>query len=90
MNKAELIDEVILYTGLTRTESGEAVNAIMLVITDSLARGEKVTLVGFGTFRVTERKARRGRNPQTGEAIQISAKKVPVFKAGKNLRKKVR
>lgn len=90
MNKAELIDEVILYTGLTRTESGEAVNAIISVITDSLARGEKVTLVGFGTFQVGTRKARRGRNPQTGEAIQIPARKVPVFKAGKDLKEKVR
>ena len=90
MNKAELIDEVILYTGLTRRESGEAVNAIMLVITDSLARGEKVTLVGFGTFQVGTRKARTGRNPQTGEAIQIPARKVPVFKAGKELKEKVR
>ena len=90
MNKAELIDEVILYTGLTRRESGEAVNAIMLVITDSLARGEKVTLVGFGTFRVASRKARSGRNPQTGETIQIPAKKVPRFVAGKGLREKVK
>jgi len=90
VNKAELVDEVILYTGLTRRESREAVNAIISVITDSLARGERVTLVRFGTFQVGTRKERTGRNPQTGEAIQIPARKVPVFKAGKNLKEKVR
>ena len=84
-----LIDEVILCTGLTRTESREAVNAILSVITDSLGRGEKVTLVGFGTFQIGTRKVRIGRNPQTGESIQIPARKVPVFKAGKGLKEKV-
>ena len=90
MNKGELVDEVVLYTGLTRTESREAVNAIISVITDWLARGERVTLVGFGTFQVGARKARIGRNPQTGESIQIPAKKVPIFKAGKGLKEEVR
>lgn len=75
MNKAELVEEVAGQTGLTKKISREAVGAIISVITDSLTREEKVTLVGFGTFRVRERKARRGRNPQTGETIQIRAKK---------------
>jgi len=87
MNKAELVEEVVGQTGLTKKISREAVGAIISVITDSLGREEKVTLVGFGTFRVMKRKARRGRNPQTGETIQIRAKKVPKFKAGKGLRK---
>ena len=90
MNKAELVEEVVGQTGLTKKISREAVGAIISVITDSLIREEKVTLVGFGTFRVRERKARRGRNPQTGETIQIRAKKVPKFKAGKNFREAVR
>lgn len=90
MNKAELVEEVAGQTGLTKKISREAVGAIISVITDSLTREEKVTLVGFGTFRVMKRKARRGRNPQTGETIQIRAKKVPKFKAGKNFREAVR
>jgi DNA-binding protein HU-beta len=69
MNKAELVEEVANQTGLTKKTSREAVNAVISAITDSLGKEEKVTLVGFGTFRVTERKARRGRNPQTGEGI---------------------
>jgi len=86
MNKAELIEEVSGETGLTKKVSREAVDAVISAITDSLAGGEKVTLVGFGTFQVMERKARRGRNPRTGEGIQISAKMIPKFKAGKSLR----
>ena len=89
MNKAELVEEVTNQTGLTKRASREAVDAITSVITDALARGEKVTLVGFGTFQVGTRKARTGRNPRTGEKIQISAKKVPRFRPGKDLRKKV-
>jgi len=90
MNKAELVDEVVNRTRLTKKTSREAVDAMTSVITDALARQERVTLVGFGTFQVTERKARRGRNPRTGETIQIPAKKVPRFKPGKGLRKKVK
>jgi len=70
--------------------SKEAVNAIISTITDSLAREEKVTLVGFGTFQVIERRARRGRNPQTGETIQIPTKKLPKFRPGKGLRETVK
>ncbi|TET44706.1 HU family DNA-binding protein [Candidatus Aerophobetes bacterium] len=89
MNKAELVEEVANQTGLTRKASREAIDAMTSVVTDALARGEKVTLVSFGTFQVMERKARRGRNPQTGETIQIAAKKVPRFKPGKGLKEAV-
>ncbi|TKJ43205.1 DNA-binding protein [Candidatus Aerophobetes bacterium Ae_b3b] len=86
MNKGELVGEVANQTGLTKRTSREAVDAIISAITDSLTREERVTLVGFGTFRVMERRARRGVNPQTRETIQILAKKVPKFVAGKNLK----
>ena len=90
MNKAQLVEEVANQTGLTKRTSREAVDAIISSITDSLGRREKVTLVGFGTFEVIERKARKGVNPQTRQAITIPAKKVPKFKAGKNLKEAVR
>jgi len=90
VNKAELVEELVNETGLTRRTAREAVNTVTSVITDALARGEKVTLVGFGTFKVMERKARTGRNPQTGQTIQIPAKKAPKFRPGKGLREKVR
>ncbi len=90
MNKAELIEEVAGQTGLTKRTSGKAVDAVVSAISDCLARGEKVILVGFGTFRVIKRKARVGRNPQTGGTIQVPAKKVPKFVPGKNLKNKVK
>jgi len=90
MNKAELVEKVTSQTGLTKKTSREAVDAITSVITDALAREEKVTLVGFGTFRVMKRKTRTGRNPQIGQTIQIPAKKVPRFRPGKGLREKVK
>ena len=90
MDKADLVKEIAIQVGLTRKASKEAIDAMTSVITDALARQERVTLVGFGTFQVMERKARKGRNPQTGETIQIPARKVPRFKPGKNLRKKVK
>jgi len=89
MNKAELVEKVADQTGLTKKVSREAVDAIISAITDSLAREEKVTLVGFGTFQVMERKTRKGVNPQTRKIIQIPAKKVAKFKAGKSLREVV-
>ncbi|MQY70067.1 MAG: DNA-binding protein [Firmicutes bacterium] len=89
MNKAELVEEVADQTGLTKRVSREAIDAIISAITDSLAREERVTLVGFGSFQVMQRKARRGRNPQTGRELQIPAKKVPKFKAGRGLREAV-
>jgi len=90
MNKAELVEEVANQTGLKKRTSREVVDAVISTITDSLAREEKVTLVGFGTFQVMERKARRGVNPQTRETIQIPTKKVPKFRAGKSLREAVK
>ena len=90
MNKAELVEGVTNQTGLTKKASREAVDAMTSVITDALAREEKVTLVGFGTFQVMPRKARTGRNPQTGQTIQIPAKKVARFRPGKGLRERVR
>ena len=90
MNKAELVEEVSGKTGLTKKASREAIDTTTSVITDALAREERVTLVGFGTFQVMERKARRGRNPQTGGTIQIPGKKVPRFRPGKGLREAVR
>jgi len=89
MNKAELVEEVADQTGLTKRTSKEAIDAVISAITDCLSREERVTLVGFGTFQVRERKARKGVNPQTRKAIQIPAKKVPKFKAGRDLREAV-
>ena len=89
MNKAELIDEVAKVT-CSKKEAGMAVDATLAAIQKSLKKGDAVTLVGFGTFNVSKRKARKGRNPQTGEAIKIAAKKVPVFKAGKGLKDAVK
>jgi len=90
MNKADLVEKIADQTGLTKRTSREAVDAIISAITDSLSREEKVTLVGFGTFQVMERKARKGRNPQTRETINIPAKNVPKFRPGKGLREAVR
>jgi nucleoid DNA-binding protein len=89
MNKAELIDEVAKVT-CTKKEAAEAVDATFAAIQKALKKGGEVTLVGFGTFKVNKRKARIGRNPQTGAALKIAAKKVPVFKAGKGLKDAVK
>jgi nucleoid DNA-binding protein len=89
MNKADLIEEVTRVT-CSKKEAGLAVDATFAAIQKALKKGNAVTLVGFGTFRVSKRKARTGRNPQTGKAIKIAAKKVPVFKAGKGLKDAVK
>jgi len=89
MNKTELIDEVAKVT-CSKKEAGLAVDATLAAITKSLKKGGTVTLVGFGTFGVAKRKARTGRNPQTGAVLKIAAKKVPVFKAGKGLKDAVK
>lgn len=89
MNKAELVSSVAEKTDLTKKDVEKAVTGILDTITETLARGEKVQLVGFGTFETRARAARKGRNPQTGEEIQIAATNVPVFKAGKALRESV-
>ena len=86
MNKADLIDAVAEDAGLSKTLASAAVDAVVDNITSSLKKGDQVTLIGFGTFVVRNRAARSGRNPQTGETIQIKAAKVPAFKAGKALK----
>jgi len=86
MNKAELIAAVAEKSELTKKDAEKAVNSIISVITEALSKGEKVQLVGFGTFEVRDRAERKGRNPQTKEEIIIPASKAPVFKAGKALK----
>ena len=86
MNKAELINAVAEKTNLTKKDAESAVSAVFEVITESLAKDEKVQLVGFGSFEVKSRAARIGRNPRTKEQIKIPASKLPVFKAGKALK----
>ena len=86
MNKAELIDTVANKAGLSKSDAASAVDAVFSSITNTLANGDSVTLVGFGTFAVTERAARTGRNPRTGETITIPASKGSKFKAGKALK----
>ncbi|MCL6591537.1 MAG: HU family DNA-binding protein [Firmicutes bacterium] len=86
MTKAELIDKVAGNTKLTKKDSDKALTAMIGAISASLAKGEKVQLVGFGSFEVRKRAARKGRNPQTGKEINIAARKVPVFKPGKALK----
>ena len=86
MNKSELIAKIAEKSGLNQKDAGKALDGLTQAVSDALANGENVTMVGFGTFKVTERKAKKGRNPATGEAIQIPAKKAPIFKAGKALK----
>ena len=86
MNKAELVSAVAEKTGMSKKDSEKAVNAAFDTITEALAAGDKVQLVGFGAFEVKERGARIGRNPKTKESITIAASKVPTFKAGKALK----
>lgn len=85
MNKGELIDAMASDAGITKAQAADALESVMTSVRKTLKKGNKVTLVGFGTFSVTKRKARTGRNPQTGETIKIAAKKVVRFKAGKDL-----
>lgn len=90
MNKAELLSNIAAKSNLTKVESERALNAFIESVTESLAKGEKVQLVGFGTFESRERKAREGRNPRDPkEIIKIPASKAPVFKAGKSLKEAV-
>jgi DNA-binding protein HU-beta len=90
MNKSELIDAVAKESKLTKVDSGKAIDAIVSSITKALKKGDRVALVGFGSFSVAKRAARNGRNPQTGKAIKIAAKKVAKFKAGEGLAKAVK
>lgn len=86
MNKTELIAAVAENADLSKKDAEKAVNAIVSSITSAMTEGEKVQIVGFGTFEVRERGARTGKNPRTGEVIEIAASKVPAFKAGKALK----
>ncbi|KOS26609.1 DNA-binding protein [Bacillus anthracis] len=90
MNKTELIKNVAQKAEISQKEATEAVQTVFESITKALKPGDKVQLIGFGTFEVRERAARTGRNPQTGEEIQIAASKVPAFKAGKELKEAVK
>ena len=86
MNKAELIEAVAKASGLSKADSDRALGAIVETVTKTLKKGGSVALVGFGTFKVSKRNARTGRNPQTGATIKIAARKVPRFSAGKALK----
>jgi DNA-binding protein HU-beta len=90
MNKMELISTVATKANLTQKEATKAVNVVFETIVSELAKGEKIQLIGFGTFEVRERAERTGRNPKTGEAVQIPASKVAAFKAGKELKQAVK
>lgn len=90
MNKTELVNAVSEKAGLSKKDAGNATDAVFAAITEALADGEKVSLIGFGNFEVRERAARKGRNPQTGKEIDIAASKSPAFKAGKTLKDAVK
>ena len=89
MNKAELIAAIAAKTGDTKKAAEASVNAFVETVTNALVEGDKVQLVGFGSFEVRKRAARKGRNPQTKEEIKIPASKAPVFKAGKSLKEAI-
>ncbi|MEN6461489.1 MAG: HU family DNA-binding protein [Syntrophomonas sp.] len=86
MNKTELVSQVAATAGMTKKDVEKVVNAFFETVEGALKAGDKVQLIGFGTFEVRDRQARKGRNPQTGEEINIPATKVPAFKAGKALK----
>ncbi|GKU84079.1 MULTISPECIES: HU family DNA-binding protein [Niallia] len=90
MNKTDLINAVAESSELSKKDSIRVVDSVMETITTALKNGDKVEIIGFGAFSVSERAARKGRNPQTGEEIEIAASKVPSFKAGKNLKDAVK
>ena len=86
MKKVELVEAVAEKAGLTKVDATKAIDATFAAITEALVKGDKVPLVGFGTFDVSERKAREGRNPRTGETVTIAARKAVTFKAGSALK----
>ena len=85
MNKTELINQIAESASITKKEAGNSLQSFIMAITDTLEKGDKLQLLGFGTFSVTQRSAREGRNPQTGKAIKIPAKKIVKFKVGSKL-----
>ncbi len=90
MTKADLVDKVASSAGLSKADAGRALDAALDAIKKSLKKDQKVTLVGFGTFSVAKRKARKGRNPRTGEEIKIAASKTPKFTPGKMLKQAIK
>jgi DNA-binding protein HU-beta len=90
MTKKQFVSELAKKTGMTKVMTKMAVDSMIELITETLEKGENVTFVGFGSFKVVQRAARRGKDPRTQEDIEIPARKVPVFKAGKNLKEAVR
>jgi len=90
MNKSELVTKLADETGLTKTAATGAIDTLIVTITKALKKGDTVSLVGFGTFKTSHRKARKARNPQTGAAINIPKRRVPRFSAGKALKQAVR
>lgn len=86
MNKSELIAEIATQAGITKVEAGKVIDATTSAITASLKKGEAVTLIGFGTFKVSKRAARTGRNPRTGAELKVAARNAPAFTAGKALK----
>lgn len=86
MSKKELIEAMAQEAGISKAAAGKALSAMTSAVAGSLAKGKKVTLVGFGTWKVSDRKARKGRNPKTGKEMKIPASKLPVFKAGSKLK----
>ncbi len=90
MNKTELVDAVAASANISKAAANKAVDAVVDSVTATLKKGDKVTLIGFGTFEVRKRSARTGRNPRTGDEIKIAATKVPAFKAGKKLKDAVK
>ena len=90
MTKAELVGKISSDGGITKSQADKAVDGFVSAVSDALATGDKITLVGFGTFSVGERAQREGRNPRTGEKIKIAASKVVKFKAGKTLSEKLK
>lgn len=90
MTKTELIDKIAAGAGATKTDAGKVLDTLIKSITAALKKGQSVTLVGFGTFSISKRKARKGRNPRTGAEIKIAARKAPKFTAGKTLKDAVR
>lgn len=89
MNKSDLVSSVAKASGLTKADAERAIDATFQSITKSLVKGDEVRLIGFGTFAIAERKATEGRNPRTGEAIKIPAKRLPKFRPGKQLKESV-
>ena len=89
MNKSDLVDMISEKTGLTKVDSGKAIDAFIASVTEGLAKGDSLSLVGFGSFSVKKRAARIGRNPKTGDPVNIAAANIPGFKAGKGLKEAV-